>query len=84
MPGRAAAMVELNLLPGSLFFFCLMFEILISCLVKRVNFENVSGILDGGVRYQSPWFPYTVKVFLYNQLNNKTDLVSDLFGRRRF
>ena len=77
-------MVELNFLSGSLFFIWLMSVISISSLVRGVNFENVSGILDGGVRYQSPWFPYTGKVFLYNQPNGKTDLVSNLFGRRRF
>ena len=74
-------MVEPNLLSGSLFLCWLMFEISISSLVRGVNFENVSKILDGGVRYESPWFPYMGKVFLYNQLNSKTDLVSDLFGR---
>lgn len=70
-------MVELSSQSGSLFFFFLMFENSISSLVRRVNFVTVSIISDSGVRFQSPWFPYTGKVFLYNQLNSKTDLVSD-------
>ena len=74
-------MVELNLLSGSFFFCWFMFEFSITSLVKGINFENASGILDGGVRYQSPWFPYMGKVFLYNQLNSKKDLFSDLFDR---
>ena len=77
-------MVEPNSLLGSLFFCWFMFEFFISSLVRGVNFENAYGIVDSGVRYQSPWFPYMGKVFLYNQLNSKKDLVSDLFDRRRF
>ena len=73
-------MAEPSFLLGSLFYLWLVSVVLISRSEQWFNFENVSKILDCGVR---PWFPNMGKGFLYTHIISKTGLVSDLFDRQK-